>query len=130
MPTKTPDELHRLVTTILMAVGADEANASRVAEGLVSSNLAGVDPHGVWHLTGYVRDIRDGYLVPTAVPETVSETPTTALVTGNWTFGFVAAKYSMELAIQKAKEQGISLVGIVRSGHIGRLGEYTEMAAG
>jgi LDH2 family malate/lactate/ureidoglycolate dehydrogenase len=129
MPTKTPQELHSLVTNILLAVGATEANASRVAEALVSSHLAGVDPHGVWHLAGYVRDIRDGYLVPTAVPEIVSETTATALVTGNWTFGFVAAKYAMELAIQKAGEQGVSVVGIVRCGHIGRLGEYSEMAA-
>ena len=129
MPTKTPQELHSLVTNILLAVGATEANASRVAEALVSSHLAGVDPHGVWHLAGYVRDIRDGYLVPTAVPEIVSETTATALVTGNWTFGFVAAKYAMELAIQKTGKQGVSVVGIVRCGHIGRLGEYSEMAA-
>ena len=129
MPTKTPQELHSLVTNILLAVGATEANASRVAEALVSSHLAGVDPHGVWHLAGYVHDIRDGYLVPTAVPEIVSETTATALVTGNWTFGFVAAKYAMELAIQKAGKQGVSVVGIVRCGHIGRLGEYSEMAA-
>ena len=129
MPTKTPQELHSLVTSILLAVGATEANASRVAEALVSSHLAGVDPHGVWHLAGYVRDVRDGYLVPTAVPEIVNETTATALVTGNWTFGFVAAKYAMELAIQKAEKQGVSVVGIVRCGHIGRLGEYNEMAA-
>ena len=129
MPTKTPQELHSLVTSILLAVGTTEANASRVAEALVSSHLAGVDPHGVWHLAGYVRDVRDGYLVPTAVPEIVSETTATALVTGNWTFGFVAAKYAMELAIQKAEKQGVSVVGIVRCGHIGRLGEYNEMAA-
>ena len=76
-----------------------------------------------------MRDIRDGYLVPTAVPEIVSETTATALVTGNWTFGFVAAKYAMELAIQKTGKQGVSVVGIVRCGHIGRLGEYSEMAA-
>ena len=129
MPTKTPQELRSLVTNIFLAAGATEANARRVAEALVSSHLAGVDPHGVWHLAGYVRDIRDGYLVPTAVPEIVSETPTSALVTGNWTFGFVAAEYAMQLAIEKAREQGVSAVGIVRSGHIGRLGEYTEMAA-
>ena len=128
MPTKTPQELHSLVTNILLAVGATEANASRVAEALVSSHLAGVDPHGIWHLAGYVDDIRDGYLVPTAVPEIVSETTATALVTGNWTFGFVAAKFAMELAIQKAEKQGVSVVGIVRCGHIGRLGEYNEMA--
>ena len=129
MPTKTASELKLLVVDILMAVGASRPNASRVAEGLISSNLAGVDPHGIWHIEGYVRDIQNGYLVPDANPEIIKDTPSTALVTGNWTFGFVSAKHSMELAIKKAEAQGIALVGIVRTGHIGRLGEYTEMAA-
>ena len=61
MPTKTPQELHSLVTNILLAVGATEANASRVAEALVSSHLAGVDPHGVWHLAG-IRARHPGWL--------------------------------------------------------------------
>ena len=129
MNIKTADELHSLARSILVAAGADEPNAERVAEALVSSNLSGVDTHGIWHLPRYVASIKDGELVPTARPEIISETPTSALVTGNWTFGHVAAKYGMELAVRKAMEQNVALVGIVRAHHIGRLGEYAEMAA-
>jgi uncharacterized oxidoreductase len=129
MQTKTADELRSLVVRVLMAAGADEDNAARVAEALVSSNLAGVDTHGVWHLPLYVSQIRDGFVVPTARPETVKENDNTALVTGNWTFGFVAAKYAVDIAIRKAGEHGVAVVGAVRLGHIGRLGEYAEMAA-
>ncbi len=129
MTTKTADELHSLANSILVAAGADEPNAERVSEALVSSNLSGVDTHGVWLLPNYVTRINDGELVPTARPEIVSETPTTALVTGNWTFGHVAAKYCMELAVRKAMEQNVAIVGLVRAHHIGRLGEYAEMAA-
>ena len=67
--------------------------------------------------------------MPTAWPEVVSETPTTALVTGNWTFGQVVAKYAMDVAIRKASEQNVAVVSLVRAMHIGRLGEYSEMAA-
>jgi LDH2 family malate/lactate/ureidoglycolate dehydrogenase len=129
MLKKTAEELHGLVRGILLAAGADERNAERVAEGLVLSDLSGVETHGVHHLPGYVADIRAGYIVPTAWPETISETPTSALITGNWTFGFSAAKYAMEAAIRKAKEHNVAVVGIVQAGHIGRLGEYAEMAA-
>jgi uncharacterized oxidoreductase len=123
------DELRNLVRDVLKAAGADHRNADRVAEALVSSNLCGVETHGVWHLAGYVNAIKAGDIIPTAWPEIISETPTTALVSGNWAFGHVTAKYAMEVAIEKAQAQNISVVGIVKSGHIGRLGEYVELAA-
>ena len=123
------DKLHSLVRRILLAAGADERNADRVAEALVSSNLGGVDTHGVFHLPRYVDEIRKRHIVPTAWPEIVKETPSTALVTGNWTFGHVVAKYAMEIAIRKASAEGVAVVSFVRATHIGRLGEYWEMAA-
>ena len=129
MIIKTADELHELVRKIFMAAGADERNASGVAEHLVLANLSGVDTHGVWHLPGYVAAIKAGEIVPTAWPEIQSETPTSALVTGNWTFGQVAAKYAMEVAIEKSKEHSVAVVALVQAHHIGRLGHYVEMAA-
>lgn len=123
------DELRNLVRDVLKGAGADQRNADRVAEALVSSNLCGVETHGVWHLAGYVAAIKAGDIVPTAWPEILTETPTTALVSGNWTFGHVAANYAMEVAMEKARAQGVAIVGLVKSGHIGRLGEYVELAA-
>ena len=123
------DELRNLVRDVLKAAGADQRNAERVAEALVSSNLSGVETHGVWHLAGYVAAIKAGDIVPTQWPEVLSATPTTALVSGNWTFGHVAAKYAVEVAMEKAQAQGVAIVGLVKCGHIGRLGEYVELAA-
>jgi LDH2 family malate/lactate/ureidoglycolate dehydrogenase len=123
------DDLRDLVRDVLKAAGADQRNADRVAEALVSSNLCGVETHGVWHLAGYVNAIKAGDIIPTAWPEILSETPTTALVSGNWTFGHVAAKYAMEVAMAKAAAQNVAVVGVVKAGHIGRLGEYVELAA-
>ena len=72
---------------------------------------------------------REGYIQPAARPAIVRETPTSALVTGNWTFGHVAAKYAAEVAIEKARKQNVAVAGIVEAHHIGRLGEYVELAA-
>ena len=128
MPTIAADDLHDLTRRILLAAGADERNASRVADALVLSNLSGVDTHGVFHLPRYVTEIRDGVCDATAWPEIVSETPTSALVSGNWAFGHVVAKFAMDVAIAKAREQNVATVSMVRATHIGRLGEYPEMA--
>ena len=94
-------ELKKLVSKILMAANANQVNAKVVAEHLVSANLSGVDTHGVWQLPGYISAIQAGELVPAAQPEILQETATSALVTGNWTFGQVAAKFAMEKAIAK-----------------------------
>jgi LDH2 family malate/lactate/ureidoglycolate dehydrogenase len=121
-------ELRVLVSNVLVAAGASKANADCVADHLVSANLCGVDTHGVWHLASYVAAVKSGEIVPDAVPEAVAESPVSALITGHWTFGQVAAKYAMEKAINTACEHGMSVVSLVQSHHIGRLGHYAEMA--
>ena len=126
---KMADELHRLVREVLLAVGADECNAVRVADHMTLANLSGVETHGVNLLPSYIERIRDGEIVPNAWPAIMRETPTSALVTGNWTFGHTTAKYALDIAAQKAAEHNMAAVGMVQLNHIGRLGEYTEMAA-
>ncbi len=129
MITKTMDELHTLVKRVLLAAGADEGNAEETAHHLALSNLSGVDTHGIWHIPIYVAAIQANELLPAAKPAILQETATSALVTGSWTFGHVAAKYAMELAIGKARAENAAVVGIVQTYHIGRLGTYVEMAA-
>ncbi|MSR82140.1 MAG: Ldh family oxidoreductase [Candidatus Latescibacteria bacterium] len=126
---KTAEQLRDFTTRLLLAAGADQRNAQRVAQALVGANLCGVDTHGVWHLPGYVQAMRDGQLLPTAWPTIVEESPAYARLAGGWTFGHVGAKVAMELALDKAAQNGIALVSLVQAHHIGRLGEYVELAA-
>lgn len=123
------NNLRSLVSNLLMAVGTDQSKADRVAHALVLSNLRGMDSHGVYHVGNYVRGVQDGIIVATASPEILKETPTSVLITGNWTFGHVAAKYGIDIAIEKAQNCGIAVVSLVQLGHIGRLGEYAEIAS-
>jgi len=78
---------------------------------------------------GYVEAIRDESLLPTAKPAVIQENGNCALVSGNWTFGQVAARYATQRAIEMAGSHNMAVVGIVQTHHIGRLGHYPEMAA-
>ena len=129
MIKKTPEEITKVIIKIITAAGADSRNADRLAEALISAQLAGIDTHGMWHLPGYVSLIKSGGIIPTAWPEIVSQTENSALVKGNFTFGHVTAKFAMEIAIKKAKEHNMAIVSGVQVFHTGRLGEYVEMAA-
>ena len=123
------ERLRSLVASILAASGATKENADCVAAHLVSANLSGVDTHGVWHVSGYVTAIKNGEIVPDASPEIKRDSTLSALISGHWTFGQVAAKFAMETAIEKAVHHSMSVVSLVQSHHIGRLGEYAEMAS-
>jgi len=125
---KKPDEIKDLVIKIIKKAGADNRNANRLAEALVSAHLSGMDTHGIWHLPGYVELIKSGEIIPDAWPEVLKEKTNSALVKGNFTFGHVTAKVAMEVAIKKALRNDMAIVSGVQVFHTGRLGEYMEMA--
>ena len=122
--------LHSITRRIFVAAGATRHVADDVAEILVNANLAGHDSHGVLRIPAYLRGIESGSLVPDAEPETVKETANTMFFDGKQCFGHYTARQAMNRAIEKAKEADICSASLVNTGHIGRLGEYAEAAAG
>ena len=121
--------LQKLSTRILAAAGASEDEAAIISKSLVASNLLGHDSHGVIRVEQYVRAIRSGSVNLGTEMEIFKETPTTLMVEGNWNFGQVIARRSMEKAIEKAQQSGLVQLTVSGCYHIGRLGEYTQMAA-
>ena len=129
MPTFTPAELHRLTAEIFRAAGAPDDLAAQVADVLVDNHLAGHDSHGSLRIPEYVAGIRAGHIVPQARPEVLEETAATALVSGGWGFGQVAALFAANLAIEKALRERVAVVSVVRANHTGRLAAFTQRAA-
>jgi len=124
-----PDALERLAAGILQAVGAPQDVAEQVARSLVQSNLLGHDSHGVLRIPRYVEAVEKGTILPDARPALIRETATTATVDGRWAFGQLTAGYATQVAMAKARGGQTAAVSMVRCNHIGRLGEYTELAA-
>jgi hydroxycarboxylate dehydrogenase B len=129
MPVFREKELHEFCFNVLVKLGATKEEADRVATHLVTSNLVGHDSHGVIQIPNYAKQIVAGEIKPGTMLEIVRETPTIAVIDGNWGFGQVVAKRAMEIAIEKAKSSSISCVGVRHCNHIGRVGEYSLMAA-
>jgi len=129
MPIYQPDTLREVAARVFQAVGSPEPIARRVGDALVDANLAGHDSHGVIRIPQYVAAVRDGEVLPAAAPKVLRERASSALVDGGWGFGQVTAEHATRIAIEKAKAEGLAAVGAVRCNHIGRVGEYSEMAA-
>lgn len=122
-------DLRKLTKQIFMSSGSDEDEADLVSEYLVRSNLCGVDSHGVIRIPDYVRMVDDGRLRPNVIPRVVSSRGATARIDARLGYGQVSGKMAMELAIKKAKRYGTGTVAVYNGNHVGRLAEYTLMAA-
>ncbi len=122
--------LHAIARTIFVAAGTSRHIAEDVAEILVKAHLAGHDSHGVLRIPAYIRGIESGNIKPSTEPKIVAETDNTLRIDGNGCFGHYVSRWSMRRAITKAKTSASCSVSIFNTGHIGRLGEYAEAAAG
>lgn len=123
------EPLRRFVTEIFRAAGCSDDEADRIAEDLVLANLVGHDSHGVVRTQRYVEALRAGSVVSGGSLEIVIDGGAFAVVDGNHGFGQTIGPMACRLGIERATTHGVSVVGLRRSGHLGRIGRYAEMAA-
>jgi LDH2 family malate/lactate/ureidoglycolate dehydrogenase len=129
MPCVQAGELLSLARRIFEALQVPPEEAAWVAELLVRANLVGHDSHGVIRIPQYAQAIQSALVQPGAPFKIIQESPSLALIDGHGGLGQVVARRAMELAIRKAKETRISSVGAYHLYHVGRLADYTRMAA-
>lgn len=121
--------LKEIAVSLLEAAGVPDSHAELVADSLVEADLRGVDSHGVQNLSIYVERIRRGLVELHPTFSTVHQSSSTALLDGQNALGQVAAMRAMELAMAKALEAGLALVGVRNTNHCGMLAYYAMRAA-
>jgi len=121
--------LHAFVADIFRTAGSSERESELIAQHLVVSNLRGHDSHGVGAVPIYIRNLRAGDLLPNQALTLVTETDSFLICDGNGGYGQVMARDAMEIGIGKAQSNGVALVGLRNSHHIGRIGHWAEQCA-
>jgi hydroxycarboxylate dehydrogenase B len=129
MVTVKAQALAALVRDIFAKAGCSEAEAERIGKYLVSANLTGHDSHGVARVPRYIQWKKDGVVVADRSAKIVTETPVLAVVDGLHGFGQTVAPQAIRVGIEKCKKNGLSMVALRNAGHIGRVGDWAEMAA-
>jgi LDH2 family malate/lactate/ureidoglycolate dehydrogenase len=117
------------IVAVLDAWGMDADVVATTAEVMLETDLVGVDSHGVSMLMSYDEQRRRGKLNLKAKPRVVRENAATALIDADAGLGHFASVMGMNLAIDKAKAQGIGAVSVFNSHHFGAAGYYAAMAA-
>jgi hydroxycarboxylate dehydrogenase B len=123
------DNLKRIVSNIFAAAGCGPAEHARIAHYLVEANLVGHDSHGVIRVPSYIDWFRAGKVLANQALTIVFENDALAVVDGHFGFGQVMGEQATQLGIDKAGRQGVAVVALRNSGHLGRIGDWAEMAA-
>ncbi|MDR3637948.1 MAG: Ldh family oxidoreductase [Isosphaeraceae bacterium] len=121
--------LQQLVEQIFLRAGCHDDEAARIARRLVRSNLVGHDSHGVIRVPSYIDWMRAGKVVPNQRPEVVFDGGSFAVVDAGFGFGQTAGEFALRLAIAKTEEHGVAVIALRNAGHLGRIGDWPEMAA-
>ena len=129
MPKLPASTWNKFANAMFTAMGVPADEAARVAESLVDANLCGHDSHGLIRLVQYIDAIRDGRIVPGAPFTVVKETAGVLVVDGGKGLGQVQAHRLLQRLIPRAQALGLAAGTLKWCGHIGRLGEYAEVAA-
>ncbi|MEP7206425.1 MAG: malate/lactate/ureidoglycolate dehydrogenase [Casimicrobiaceae bacterium] len=122
-------KLVAFVAAIMHGAGCNSREAEMVARRLVDANLVGHESHGVLRVGKYLEWVQEGILCPNQAPTVVFESDTIAIVDGNRGFGQVIGEFATNLGIEKAAKTGIALIGLRNCGHLGRVGDWAEIAA-
>src|SRR5262245_22691217 len=129
MVTIKAGPLTGLVSEVFSKAGCSTAEGERIGRYLVSANLTGHDSHGVARVPRYLAWKRDGVVHADRKVKVVSETPVLAVLDGLHGFGQTVTPQAVAIGIDKCKAMGLSMVALRNAGHIGRVGDWAEMAA-
>jgi len=121
--------LCRFAAEVLLRSGVPQDIADIVAWSLVEADLRGHPSHGIARLPVFVQRVRSGAHDPQARPKILAASRNTAVVDAANGFGHVAAKFAVELAVEKAGEADVAVVVIRRMQNCGILAPYVEEIA-
>lgn len=109
--------------------GMSARDAETGADVLATTDAWGVFTHGSKSLRGYLTRLKAGGIRPQARPSITAEGGAWAMVDGDSGLGMVTSAYAMDVAIAKARTEGIAYVGVRNSSHFGAAGYYAWLAA-
>lgn len=124
------EDLRSLVTDLFSRVGCSTDEAGRIARSLVDANLTGHDSHGVIRVATYARWLADGVQHADQQVTTVVDAGSLLVIDGHYGMGQTVGPQATQAGIDRCRDLGVAVVALRNAGHLGRIGEYAEIAAG
>jgi (2R)-3-sulfolactate dehydrogenase (NADP+) len=129
MPNFRMAELTVLAQRALERAGASLPMAASTARALVHADAQGLASHGVSRVPQYAAHLKNGRADGRAKPEVVRARAGAALVDARGGLAFPACALAVDEAIKRAREYGVSFVGVTNSHHFGVAADHLQPVA-
>ncbi len=123
------DQMKSEFVRILKKLGFTVERAGECADIFTLNSLEGVSSHGVNRFPRFVRNINEGFIIPSAMPTLVHGSGSIEQWNGNLGPGPLNAVFATERAMTIASSNGLGLVALANTNHWMRAGTYGWMAA-
>ena len=123
------DLIRRQLEAVFQSWGMAQEHIRTTVEVMVATDLSGVDSHGLGMLPSYHERRGRGIIKDRPDIRVVREKPAVALIDADRSLGHPPSVKAMTLAVEKARETGVAVVGVRNSNHFGAAGYYSRMAA-
>jgi LDH2 family malate/lactate/ureidoglycolate dehydrogenase len=120
--------LHDFTKNVFTKMGCSKEHSEIIAEVFLAAELRGHSSHGMIRIKDYYELWKAGRINVSPDVRIVHESLSTAVVDGDNAVGMIAARKSMEIAIENAKTAGTGWVATRNSNHFGIAGYYSMMA--
>ncbi|MFE9005531.1 Ldh family oxidoreductase [Streptomyces sp. NPDC007875] len=128
MTTLPLPDARALVTAAMTACGHSAGAADTIADHLLDCELRGLSFGGLARALSVAERIRTTGTPPQPI-RVVAETPVSATVDGGDQVGYLVGMHALDLAVDKARTQGIAVVGARNTWYTGMFSYYLEKAA-
>ena len=113
---------------LFQKMGCSVRDSEIIADVFLAAELRDHASHGMIRIKDYYQLWKANRINVNPDIKIVHESPSTAVVDGDNAIGMVAARKSMEIAIEKARNAGTGWVSTRNSNHFGIAGYYSMMA--
>lgn len=124
-----PEAIARFTEAVLTAHSVPPEDARLLADSLVAAELWGHSSHGMLRLPWYVDRLRSGAMAAVTQAQIVVDHGALVVIEGNDGIGQVLATQAVRLGTERARNHGVSAVGVRHSNHFGTAAYFTRMAA-
>jgi len=118
-------DARELAETYLEKCGMSSTHAAIIADILLEAELRGRKTHGFIRLTGIKNRYQQGDRTDIQIDK---EAGLCVRIDGGNQPGYLVAYRAMEIAIERTKRNGASIIGVYNTSHCGMAGYYVDMA--
>jgi (2R)-3-sulfolactate dehydrogenase (NADP+) len=122
-------EARTLVASALAAAGANPKMAEATARALVLAEAQGLGSHGLSRVAQYATHLKNGRADGNAEPMVARGHAAAAVVDAKEGLAFAACELAVAEAIRRAREFGVSFVGVANSHHCGVVVDHLRPVA-